>query len=219
MDDSSLLTAVEARVLGCLLEKETTTPEYYPMSLHALAGACNQRSNRDPVVEWDEGTVERGLEGLRRRRLAVMMHLAGSRVPKYKHVLDSVYGNVDDSMKAVLCELLLRNVQTPGELRARTERLHPIADLPALEAVVERLVHYGSGPLAVVLPPGGGRRVRAVAHLMCGPVEEEAAPPAKSAAAPRLGDWREELEAKVGALQAEVAALRETVDQLKSQLD
>ncbi len=219
MDDSSLLTAVEARVLGCLLEKETTTPEYYPMSLNALVMACNQRSNRDPVVEWDEATVERGLEGLRRQRLAVMMHLAGSRVPKYKHVLDSVYGNVDDSMKAVLCELLLRNVQTPGELRSRTERLHPIADLPALEAVVERLAHYGSGPLVAVLPPGGGRRVRAVAHLLCGPVEEEAASTAKAAAAPRLGDWREELEAKVGALQAEVAALRETVDQLKILLE
>ena len=90
MEDPSLLTPVEARVLGCLLEKEITTPDYYPMSLNAVVVACNQRSNRDPVTEWEEATVEAGLDGLRRKRLAVMIHLAGARVPKYKHAFDTV---------------------------------------------------------------------------------------------------------------------------------
>ena len=223
MSDASHLTSVEARVLGCLIEKEISTPDYYPMTLNSLMAACNQRSNRDPVTEWDEAAIEAGLDGLRRQRLAVMIHMAGSRVPKYKHTIDAVYGSLDPAMIAVLCELLVRNFQTPGELRTRTERLDSVQDLAGLEATVERLANYGSGALLTILPPGGGRRVRTVAHLFCGPVDESSSPsPAAQAPAtiiPPPADWKADMEAEIRALKAEVASLRETVERLKEVLD
>ena len=223
MPDASQLTPAEARALGCLIEKEITTPEYYPMTLNAVVAASNQRSNRDPVVEWDDAVVEAALDGLRRKRLAVMIHLSGSRVPKYKHALDAVYGSLDPAMVAVLCELLVRNFQTPAELRTRTERLQSIQDLAGLEATAQRLADYGGGgPLVTILPPGGGRRVRTIAHLMSGPVDETAGAPSPLAAAaiiPPPADWKEDMEAKISTLKTEVASLRQTVDQLKVLLD
>lgn len=229
-EDASLLSPEEARVLGCLMEKETTTPEYYPMTLNSLCAACNQRSNRDPVVAWDERTVEAALDSLRRRRMAVMIHLSGSRVPKYKHSLDQVYGSLDESMRAILCELLVRNIQTPGELRTRTERLHPMAELSEVEAAVQRLENYGTGPMVTILPPGGGRRVKAVAHLLCGPVSNAAAAfPSESLSAapsapslreiPPPADWKADMEAEIASLKEETARLREIVDRLKVLLD
>lgn len=226
---NGLLTFEEARVLGCLIEKEITTPEYYPLTLNALVAACNQRSNRDPVVEWDAATVQRAVDGLRRRRLAVMLSQAGARGPKYKHTFGEVYGGVDRGMIAVLCELLLRNAQTPGELRARTERLHPFPDLAAVEEAAGRLIHYGVEPLVALLPPGsGGRRAKAYAHLLCGPVTESASGGASSSGGregtvippppePEPG-WRERverLETELAALRAEVAELRSVIEPLR----
>ena len=217
--DSPFLTATEARVLGCLLEKELTTPEYYPLTLQSLTAACNQRSNRDPIVAWDEATVSAAADGLRRRRLAVMVQLAGSRVPKYRHALHEVHGRLDPAMTAVLCELLLRNVQTAGELRARASRMHSFPDSDAAEAAALRLAEYAPEPLAVILPPGVSRRVRAFAHTLSGPIDPLAAgtapiPPAPLTS-PAPDDWRDRMEAEIASLRSELAALRTTIAELR----
>jgi uncharacterized protein len=207
---STALTFHEARVLGCLIEKEITTPDYYPLTLGSLTAACNQKSNRAPVVEWDEHTVESTLDSLRRRKLAVMIREAGSRGPKYKHTLDNVFGGLDRGMVAILCELLLRNVQTVAELRARTERMHRFASPEAAEEWAMKLVHYPVEPLAVMLPPGGGRRVKCYAHLLCGPVDAAAAAPAASPAieVPPPEDWKAKIETELAALRSELAAIK-----------
>jgi len=212
-ESPAALSFAEARVLGCLIEKQITTPDYYPMTLAALTAACNQKSNRSPVVEWGEETVEEAMAGLRRRRLGVMISLSGSRGPKYKHTVDNVYGGFDSGMTAILCELLLRNVQTVSELRTRTERMHPFPSLEAVEECAHKLVNYPVSPLAIVLPPGAGRRVKAYAHLLCGPVDVQAPVPgvAVTVEIPPPEDWKAKVE-------AELAALREELRQLKASL-
>ena len=211
-DTTAMLTFAEARVLGCLMEKEVTTPDYYPLTLGALTTACNQKSNRAPAVEWDEATVEEAAGGLRRKHLAAMISMSGARGPKYKQTLDQVFGSFDAAMKSVLCELLLRNVQTVSELRIRTERMHAFPSPEAAEEVAMRLVNYGAGPLAVVLPPGAGRRVKCYAHLLCGPVDAAAtATPAAQVEAPPPQDWKAKVE-------SELAALRSELEQIKTAL-
>jgi hypothetical protein len=214
--DSPVLSFAEARVLGCLIEKELTTPEYYPLTLQSLAAACNQRSNREPVVAWDEASVSAAADGLRRRRLAVMVQLAGARVPKFRHALHEVHGRLDPAMTAVLCELLLRNVQTAGELRARASRMHGFADADAAEAAAIRLTEYSPAPLATILPPGGGRRVRAFAHTLCGPPDPVAIAASHPIAPPSGPDagtdtWRDRMETEIASLRSEVSALREAL--------
>lgn len=207
--EASVLTFEEARVLGCLIEKEISTPEHYPLTMNAVIAAANQKSNRDPVVEWDERTVDTALMGLRRRRLAVMISMAGARVPKYRHTIENVWGTLDPQMTAILCELLLRNGQSFGELRARASRLHPFAGLDEVERTVDRLVNYGVEPLAVIVPPGSGRRVSTVYHLLCGPPQVQ---PSRAAevpvAPPPADDWRSRIEAEIAALREEIAELR-----------
>ncbi len=211
-ETSAMLTFTESRVLGCLLEKESTTPDNYPISLASLTAACNQKSNRAPVVEWDEATVEEAVSGLRRKHLGAMIRMEGARVPKYKHTIDQVLGGLDTGMKAVLCELLLRNVQTVAELRTRTERMHAFPSPEAAEETAMRLVNYGSGPLAVVLPPGSGRRVKCYAHLLCGPVDAHAVQEVSAGVeAPPPADWK-------AGIEAELASLRSEVERIKSAL-
>jgi uncharacterized protein YceH (UPF0502 family) len=208
-EPSAMLTFAESRVLGCLLEKESTTPDNYPLSLAALTAACNQKSNRAPVVEWDESVVEEAMAGVRRKHLGAMINMAGARVPKYKHTLEQVLGGLDSGMRAVLCELFLRNIQTVAELRTRTERMHPFPSPEAVEETAMRLVNYGSGPLAVVLPPGAGRRVKCYAHLLCGPVDAHA--PDLSPAiveAPPSTDWKAGIEVELASLRSEVERLK-----------
>ena len=135
---------MEARVLACLLEKEITTPEYYPMSLNALVNACNQKSNRDPVVSYDDDAVEEVLEALRAKGLAVRTTGAGSRVPKHSHRLGERL-NLGRREMAILCELMLRGPQTVGELRNRADRMHPFDDLQEVELVLERLAAREEG--------------------------------------------------------------------------
>ena len=170
------LDADEVRVLGSLLEKEITTPEYYPLSLNALLNACNQKSNRDPVVHFDEDTIERLLSVLRDKGWSLNITGAGSRVPKYGHRLAEKL-NLGRRELAVLCELMLRGPQTLGELRTRAERMHPFDDLAEVESVLDRMPE-----LVTKLPRRLGEKEARYSHLLSGvpgpaaPLSEQAAP-------------------------------------------
>ena len=157
-----LLHPAEVRVLGSLLEKEVTTPEYYPLSLNALVNACNQKSNRDPVVEFDASTVERALQSLRDKGLLLAITGAGSRVPKYSHRFSEKL-NLGRRELAILCELMIRGPQTLGELRTHCERMHPFDDLAEVEAVIDRLPE-----LIVKLGRRPGEKEVRYAHLLSG---------------------------------------------------
>jgi uncharacterized protein YceH (UPF0502 family) len=221
------LSAPEIRVLGCLLEKQRTTPEAYPLSLNALRLACNQATNRDPVVAYDEAIVRDALHRLSRRRWARLASGPGSRAPKYRHLLDEALGLPEGEL-AVLCVLMLRGAQTPGELKQRTERLYPLGDLSSVIATLERLIDR---ELAVRLPRRPGQKEERYAHLLDDAAGEpaevpaaapalhddyQAAPPPAPAPAtdPRVG----RLEAELAALRADVEALRATVDALRADL-
>lgn len=217
------LTFVEARVLGCLLEKEATTPAYYPMTLNSLQAACNQRSSREPVTDFDESTVERGVEGLRDKHLAVKVHLAGSRTPKYKHTLDKAIF-VDPAQQALLCVLLLRGPQTAGELNQRTDRLHAFASSEEVEATLRAMTQLPAGALVREIPAGMGRRVATFAHLLCGepdlsPVAAPSAVSAERIVLEEEASWRKKLETEVERLRGEVEELKAQFDALRSQLE
>ena len=160
------LTPIEARVLGALVEKDITTPDYYPLSLNALVNACNQKNNRDPVMTLDEDAVRDALTSLQSQRLAGPASGADSRVTKYEHRLQEVY-NFTRGEIAVLCVLLLRGPQTPGELRGRTERMHRFEDLDQVQAALQHLMHREPA-LAAVLPRQPGTKESRYAHLMSG---------------------------------------------------
>lgn len=209
------LSPEEARVIGALLEKEIATPDQYPLSLNALTNACNQKSNRDPVMHLDERTVQGLLDRLSNRGLVVDKTGFGSRVPKWRHLFcNTEFGEVKFSPGevAVICELLLRGPQTPGELRSRASRLHPFRDMADVEAVLERLQSRDDGPFIVRLPREPGRRETRYAQLFSGepPAAGESAPGAAAAPAEagQPTDRLAQLERAVEQLQLEVAELR-----------
>jgi uncharacterized protein YceH (UPF0502 family) len=156
------LTAAEIRVLGCLLEKQRTTPDTYPLTLNALRAACNQATNRDPVVAYDEATIRDAVTRLSRRRWARLASGAGSRASKYRHLLDESLTRAPDEL-AVLCVLMLRGAQTPGELKGRSERLAPFVDLAAVHATLDRLIER---ELVVQLPRRPGQKEERYAHRL-----------------------------------------------------
>ncbi len=203
------LTAAEARVLGSLMEKEITTPDYYPLSLNALINACNQKSNRHPVMEFDEEAARDALAGLEAKGLAGPARGADSRVTKYEHRLAEVF-NFDRRESAVICVLLLRGPQTPGELRGRTERMYRFEELAAVEATLNRLSER-EPPLVKKLPRQPGTKESRYAHLLCGDVAA-AEPEENTAEAPAAGEER------LAHLENEVASLRSEVNELKQQL-
>ena len=164
-----ILSAIEARVLGALIEKEMTTPDYYPLTLNALVAACNQKNNRDPVMQIDEAAAVGATDTLREKKLVWLVTLAGNRVAKYRHAFLDVY-HVPDASVALLAELLLRGPQTVAELRTRAERMHPYADAAAVEALLLELAVHVEGPFVVRLPREPGRREARYAQLLCGPV-------------------------------------------------
>jgi uncharacterized protein len=200
------LDADEIRVLGSLLEKEITTPEYYPLSLNALLNACNQKSNREPVVHFDEDTVERILYMLRDKGLLLNITGAGSRVPKYGHRLSEKL-NLGRREMAILCELMVRGPQTLGELRTRAERMHHFDDLAEVESVLDRMPE-----LVARLPRRPGEKEARYAHLLSGPVaaSDSAQEQAADSVAPPRSD-------RLTLLEAELAQLRRELDDLKQQ--
>jgi hypothetical protein len=168
------LTPIEARVIGCLIEKQITTPDQYPLSLNALVNACNQKSNRDPVLELEERIVQHTVDDLGRKHLVVEKSGFGSRVPKYQHrFCNTEYGTLklDPQELAIVCELLLRGPQTPGELRSRAARMADFSDVSEVEAALTRLSRREDGPFVTQLAREPGRRDSRWAHLFSGPVE------------------------------------------------
>ena len=211
------LTPIEARVLGSLVEKDITTPDYYPLSLNALVNACNQKNNRDPVMTLDEDAVRDALEGLQSQRLAGPARGADSRVTKYEHRLQEVYNSSRGEI-AVLCVLLLRGPQTPGELRGRTERMHRFEDLDQVQAALQRLMQR-EPPLAAVLPRQAGTKEARYAHLMSGDIDSSAPEHAHttsstSAGSPSDSDLRE----RIAHLEENVADLKSKIEELTQQL-
>ena len=205
-----LLNAVEARVLGALLEKEITTPEYYPLSLNALVNACNQKNNREPVMHLDEDEVRQALHGLEDDALAGPKRGFDSRVAKYEHHLQEVF-NFTRGEAAVICVLLLRGPQTPGELRSRTERMHRFEELDDVLSTLQRLMQREPS-LARSLPRQPGTKEIRYAHLLSGEIEAQPGETAPSSIAASDTDSSERLlrlETEVAKLREELAAIRE----------
>jgi uncharacterized protein YceH (UPF0502 family) len=215
-----ILTETEARILGSLVEKQLTTPEYYPLTLNALVNACNQKNNREPVVSYDEHTVNTAIEILRDRNLVYVFYGSTSRVPKYKHMLPSVY-ELESPEVAVIAVMLLRGAQTLGELRTRTERLHSFSGLGEIQETLDALARR-EDPLIVKLPVQPGQKEARFMHLMSGPIDVETFA-AAVAATPRRGSVDEErivkLEEEVTTLRSEVDALKETFEEFKKQFE
>jgi uncharacterized protein YceH (UPF0502 family) len=211
-----ILTDTEARALGALIEKDITTPEYYPLSLNALVNACNQKSNRDPVMQLDENTVRDALAALQDHRLAGPAGGADSRVAKYEHRTQEVF-NFTRAEVAVLCVLLLRGPQTPGELRGRTERMHHFETLDDVQSALQKLMQR-EPPLAKILPRQPGTKESRYAHLLSG--EVFAPEPATSAVIASSPGTHSAIDPeRVTSLEEEVINLKRKVSDLKDQLE
>jgi uncharacterized protein YceH (UPF0502 family) len=216
-----ILNDIELRVLGCLIEKELTTPEYYPLTLNSLTNACNQKSNRDPAMSLTEEDVVRALDSLRFKQLAVLS-ADGGRVPKYRHLMAEKFGLMP-SEQAIICELLVRGTQTVGELRTRGERMHPFSDLAAVEEVLQELMARET-PLIALLPRQSGQKEGRYAQLFSGiPVNNEGNSEARPEPARQRVMAENEriakLEADVTSLHEEVADLRRVINEFKKQFE
>jgi uncharacterized protein len=209
-----ILNHLETRVLGSLIEKDVTTPDYYPLSLNALVNACNQKNNRDPVMNLDEETVRQALDTLQEKRLAGPTSSADSRVTKYEHRLQEAF-NFTRGETATLCVLLLRGPQTPGELRGRTERMHRFEDLTEVQSTLQRLMQRDP-PLVRVLPRQPGTKEARYMHLLAGDVQDAAdvaRAPSPAFVPSNSGDTD-----RITRLENEIADLRKEVADLKQQL-
>jgi len=208
-----VLDNLEARVLGALVEKDVTTPDYYPLSLNALVNACNQKNNRDPVLELDEDAVRRALATLQQKRLAGPAHGADSRVAKYEHRLQEFF-NFGRGETAIVCVLLLRGPQTPGELRGRSERLFRFEEIADVLSTLQRLMQR-EPPLVKALPRQPGTKETRYAHLFCGDVEGETEAVSYHAVARSPAAGHEE---RMLGMERELAALRLRVSELEKEL-
>lgn len=218
------LSTVEARLIGCLIEKALTTPDQYPLSLNALTNACNQKSNRDPAMSLEERAVQEGVEGLARKHLVLEKSGFGSRVPKYQHrFCNTGFGSLELTpvQTAIVCELLLRGPQTPGELRTRVPRMAELRDGAEIETALEDLATRPDGPFVKQLPREPGRRDSRYAHLFSG---EEGIPVtplddgAESQPSAPAAESRGSLQARVLGLEEQVATLREELAALRASI-
>jgi len=206
------LSDTEVRVLGSLIEKDITTPDYYPLSLNALVNACNQKNNRDPVMSLDEDSVRYALSSLQEKRLAGPAGGADSRVTKYEHRLQEVF-NFDRRETAIVCVLLLRGAQTPGELRGRGERMYRFEALDDVQSTLQKLIDRG---LVKVLARQPGTKESRYVHLFAGDVPDEAMqalPPTRTSAS--AGDH---VEARITALESEISLLKDQISDLRREL-
>jgi uncharacterized protein YceH (UPF0502 family) len=222
LSQQNILSAEEARVVGALVEKQLTTPEYYPLTLNALTNACNQISNRDPVVSYDEQTVVRAVESLREKNLVREVRTADGRVPKYRQVMEEAI-TLAKAELAVMCVLMLRGAQTPGELRGRTERLYSFSGVQFVEATLEDLMRRAP-PLVARLPRATGQKEARYAHLLAGELRldeiESAHASASAGRGARAGDERvSRLEEEVGALRGELEELKRGFAEFRRQFE
>ena len=213
----TILSDIETRVLGSLIEKQVTTPEYYPLTLNALTLACNQKNNRNPVTSYAENQVADAVESLREKNLAYVFYGSTSRVPKYKHVVPEVM-HLSHPEVAVMCVLMLRGAQTLGELRGNASRLHEFASLEEVETTLNGLISRDPDPLVARLPRQPGQKEGRFAHLLNGEIDIEALAESERviAAAPAR---RTSLEQKVDELAAEVERLKEQFEQFRKQFE
>lgn len=207
------LSAIEIRILGCLIEKERATPEQYPLTLNSLQNACNQKSNRNPMMALEKSTILRTLDELRlERHLAVEVNSSDSRVAKYRHNMPNTWGFTPAQM-AIICELFVRGPQTGGDLRSHASRLYPFENLAEVERVLQGLAEWEEGPLVLKLPREAGRRESRWAHLFSGEVEISEEP------LPHLGAARIQIQAeneRIETLEFEVLTLRAELDELRA---
>jgi uncharacterized protein YceH (UPF0502 family) len=221
---NAILNAVEVRLLGALIEKQITTPEYYPLTLNALVNACNQLTNRDPVVQFDDKTVARAIEGLREKQLIWVVSQAGGRVPKYEQRLTEAL-NLTEQETAVLCVLMLRGPQTLGEIRGRTGRLYDFKELEEVELTIQAMSSAEPRPLVTKLPRLPGTKESRFAHLLSGEVAIEEVPQSAPRLEPVTIEVRAEneriarLEEIVSSMQAEIDELRAELTEFKKQFD
>ncbi|KGY11655.1 hypothetical protein NM22_15025 [Vibrio tubiashii] len=210
------LSSVEARVIGCLIEKEVTTPDYYPLTLNSLTTACNQKSNREPVMSLSDAEVQDAVSALLERRLVSDESGFNSRASKFQHrFCNTEFGDLQLSKqeKGIVCCLLLRGAQTPGELRTRTNRLADFSDVKELEMVLEAMATREDGPLVVKLPREAGKRESRYMHLFSGEVDLDALAVATPTSQPSQSRI-DQLEAELANVKVELAELRELVEQL-----
>ncbi len=218
-----ILNDIEARIIGCLIEKDRTTPDHYPLSLNALTNACNQKSNRDPVMDLDEQTVQRALDQLRPRGFVVTSVGSGSRVEKYRHLLPEKLDLLADQT-AILCELMLRGPQTVGELRTRCQRLHEFRDIDDVADTLAMLAGL-SQPMVQELPRLPGQKEPRWAQLLTGPVDLESLQQAAAAAGPARAAIVSEnqridvLESRIDELTAELEDLKSEFTRFREQFE
>ena len=213
---SQVLTDIETRVLGALVEKQVTTPEYYPLTLNALTLACNQKNNRHPVTSYTESQVSAAVESLREKNLTYVFYGSTSRVPKFKHVMPEVM-HLNAAEMALMCVLMLRGPQTPGELRGNAARLHEFAGLDEIEQTLNGLISREDDPMVVRLPRQAGQKEVRFAHLLSGEVAVVEAVAEQPRISPR--ESREALEQKVDRLSAEVESLKQQFEEFKKQFE